>query len=135
MSKHRIPTRKSKYYVPKETFLTVLHYCRQYPLWVAELSVDPSTVRAIRYDMDRVQASGGSDPTLEAAVRRTAIERKKAEVDAAAKEVADGMSDWLIEGVCYGKTYYQLKQKGIPCGKNLYYKWRRRFYYRMAQII
>lgn len=121
--------------MPRETFLTALHYCRQYPLWVAELSVDPSTVRAIRYDMDKVQASGDSDPTLTAAVRRTAIERKKEEVDAAAKEVADGMAEWLIQGVCYGQTYFQLKEKGIPCGKDLFYKWRRKFYYTIAQKI
>lgn len=135
MSQHRAPSAKSRYYVPRETFLTVLHYCRQYPLWVAELGVDPSTVRAIRYDMDRVRSSGNSDPTMAAAARRAAIEKKKAQVDEAAKEVADGMADWLIEGVCYGRTYYQLREKGIPCGKKLYYQWRRKFYYTIAQII
>ena len=135
MGQHWIPSKKSRYYVPRETFLTVMHYCRQYPLWMAELNTGASTVRAIRYDMDKVQASGNSDPTFAAAVRRAAIERKKTQIDETAKEVADGMADWLIQGVCYGRTYYQLREKGIPCGKNMYYKWRRKFYYMMAQKI
>ena len=135
MSKHWNPTKKSKYYVPKETFLTAVHYCKQYPLWLAELALTTDNNRAIRYDIDRVQTSGDTDPTMKIAVRRMAIEKKKKKVDDVAKAVAGDLDQWIIQGVCYDLTYYQLQQRGSPCGKDLYYSMRRKFYFMIAKEI
>lgn len=123
------------YYIPKETFLTVIHYCKQYPLWVAELSVEPDTGRAITYDSDKVQTSSDFDPVSEMAMRRTEIARKKEMLEGVAEHVAGAAANWLLLGVCYDLPYYQLKHRGIPCGKDLYYKLRRMFYYEIAQRI
>ena len=135
MPKHRIMSEKSKYYLPKETFLTVVHYCKQYPLWDEELSAMTDTSKAITYDQDRVQVSPDSDPTSDLAVRRIEISKKKDVIDQTAQRVAGNLWNWIILGVCYDRPYYYLADKGIPCGKNLYYKLRRRFYYEMAKEI
>lgn len=135
MSQHRILSAKNKYYIPKEEFLTVLHYCKQYPLWVAELETSPDTSRAIVYDKDRVQTSGDFNPVESIAIRRHAMEMKRQELEEVAHSVAPDLYDWLILGVCYGMTYYQLYQRGIPCGKDMYYDRRRRFYYEMSKRI
>ena len=136
MSKHRAPSKNSKYYLPKETFLTVIHYCKQYPLWIDELNRLANTGRAIRYDQDRVQSSNDYDPTSATAIRRAEILKKKEAVDRIAIMVAgEVMARWLIKGVCDDKAYYELQLEGIPCGKDLYYMLRRRFYYEMAKII
>ena len=132
MSKHRTLSTKNKYYIPKETFLMVIHYCKQYPMWVTELGITLDQSKAIRYDVDRVQSSNDYDPTAEPAIKRAEIARKKELVDSVAKYVAGGMYKWLILGVCYDMPYYALKQKGIPCGKDMYYDKRRRFYFEMA---
>ena len=134
ISQHRVPTEKSKYYIQKEVFLTTLHYCLQYPLWVAELNTVADN-RSIRYDMERVQSSGNSDFVADTAIRRAEISRKKDGVDNVAKLVAGDLAQWIISGVCYDQTYYQLAQQGIPCGKDLYYKLRREFYYEMSKRI
>lgn len=135
MSKHRIPTSKSKYFVPKETFLTAVHYCKQYPLWIAELSLFSGGGKAIRYDTDRVQTSNQSDPTMEIAARRVEIEKKVKKVEDTARLVANDLDQWIIQGACYDLTYYQLKQRGIPCGKDLYYSLRRKFYCEISRRI
>lgn len=135
MSKHRILSEKSKYYLPKETFLMVVHYCKQYPLWDDELSALTDTSKAIAYDTDRVQVSPDSDPTSELAIRRAGISQKKDMVDNTAKRVAGRMWKWLLLGVCYDYPYYYLAEHGIPCGKDLYYKLRRRFYYEIAKQV
>ena len=135
MPKHRILSEKSKYYLPKETFLTVVHYCKQYPLWDEELSAMTDTSKAITYDQDRVQVSQDSDPTSELAIRRAGISKKKDMVDDTAKRVAGRIWKWLLLGVCYDYPYYYLAEHGIPCGKDLYYKLRRRFYYEISKQV
>ena len=126
----------NKYYLPKETFLTVIHYCRQYPQWCAELDALLDGNRAIQYDKDSVQNSINPDPVFDAVVRRERIIQKKDLVDQVATKVTalhgDNMRRFLILGVCYGFTFNQLQQLGIPCGKDFYYALRRRFYYELA---
>lgn len=135
MGQYRIPTVNSKYYVEKELYLTTIHFCRQYPSWIAELRIQPDTSKAIAYDGDRVQTSIDGDPVADLAMRRTELARKVRLVEDTARSVAGFMSDWLILGVCYNVPFYQLLERGIPCGKDLYYMWRRKFYYEMAQRI
>ena len=121
--------------IPKETFLTVVHYCKQYPLWVAELNSIADTRKAIRYDTDKVQTTPDNDSTFEAAVRISRLSEKVATIQDAAALVADDLADWIILGACYDLPYYALRQRGIPCGKNLYYQLRKMFYFRIAEKV
>jgi len=135
MTTIRAPQPTSKYYLPKEVFLTTIHYCRQYPLWIDELEALTDSNKGIAYDKDKVQSSSDYDSTSELAMKRLAMSVKIDLVRSMAKLVAGHQYRWLIQGCCYGKPYFVLKQDGIPCGKNLYYSWRRRFYYELSQRI
>jgi len=135
MSQYRIPTENSKYYVEKELYLTTVHFCKQYPAWLAELSIQPDTSKAIAYDRDRVQTSPNGDTITDIAMRRAELARKAKLVEDVAEEVASDLHKWLILGVCYGVPFFQLLDQGMPCGKDLYYSMRRKFYYRMSQRI
>lgn len=134
MSQYRIPSEKSPYYVPKEVYLTVVHYCLQYPLWKAELETTDG-IQAIRYDKERVQTSPSADAVHNTAARRLELEKKKETLEEVARRVAHDMDKWLILGVCYGMTYWQLQYRGIPCGKDLYYSIRKKFYFEMSKEI
>lgn len=118
MSRQRIPAKSSKYYVPKEEYLTVIHFCRQYPDWEKEIS---DSVK---------QGVQTADP-----VRIATIRKKKAVLEMLIQKLADGMDEWMVLGICYGLTYPQLKQRGIPCGRNQYYEMRQRFYYYLSRMI
>ena len=121
MPRQRTPAKSSKYYVPKEEYLTVLHFCRQYPEWEKEISDSMKTgcLSSQEYDQGRI----------------TLIMRKKAVLEMAIRKTANGMDEWLFLGVCHGLTYLQLKQRGIPCGRNQYYEMRQRFYYILSRVI
>lgn len=130
MSKYRVPTD-----LPKEDYLTAVHYALRYPLWKAEMETSADTARAIRYDTDRVQTSGDFDPVQSTAIRREEIGRKIRLVDEIIEDTAKDLSYYLRFGVCYGLTFWQLQSKGIPCSKNTYYTIRKRFYYELSQRI
>ncbi len=126
---------KNEYYLPKEEFLTVLHFSLQYPRWVKELQQEPDTSKAITYDGEKVQTSGGYDAAAETAMRRYILEKKKKLVEDTAREVAPEIYGYLILSVAYGWTFRQLQNKGMPCSKNTFYTLRRRFYYELSKRI
>ena len=137
MSDHRILSEQNQYYIPKETFLMLTHYCKQYPQWVDELNAMTDTSKAIRYDGDRVQTSMDGDPTSDLAMRRAEISRKKEMVDEVIELVAGhvNLNKWLQLGVCHDYTYFQLHELGLPCGRRYYYEMRRRFYWEMSRRV
>ena len=135
MSKYRAPSENSKYYIPKEDYLTAIHYSLRYPLWKEEVADMANTAKAIVYDKDRVQSSGNYDSTYEAAVRIQEKQHKLQLIDDTIHDVADGMDHWLRLGVCYGLTFNQLKGKGMPCEHKKYYLIRRMYYYKLSKKI
>jgi hypothetical protein len=137
MSKYREPSEKSKYYVPKEDYLTAVHYSLRYPLWKEEVDTMADTSKAITYDKDRVQSSPDYDSTFEAAVRIVESDKlhKMQIIDDTIRLVAEGMDYYLRLGVCYGLTFDQLKGKGIPCERDKYYLIRRRYIYELVKRI
>ena len=135
MTQIRSPQPNSKYYLPKEVFLTTIHYCKQYPIWIEELEALTDACKGIAYDSDRVQSSNDYDSTSDLGMKRMIMSRKIDLVRNTAKLVAGHHYRWLIQGCCYGKPYFALRQDGIPYGKNIYYALRRRFYYELSQKI
>lgn len=135
--KYRTPKENSKYYLPKQSYLTCIHYALQYKDWKAMLKADRDTRGAIRYDKDRVQTSGDYDSTSETAIKMIEIERKVEMIDGIITDTVSSevMQDYLRRSVCYGFTFYQLQDQGIPCGKNTFSRLRQKFYYNLCQKI
>lgn len=135
MSKYRELSNKNKFYIPKEDYLTAIHYSLRYPLWLAELDDARDTSTGIRYDKDKVQVSPSDNMIVNAAVRATQISEKVNLIDDTIALVAEGMDHYLRMGVCYGLTFDQLKTKGLPCERDVYYRIRRRYYYELSKRI
>ena len=121
MSKYRTPSVNSKYYIAKEEYLTAIHWCLRYPLWCAELELEPDTGKAIEYDKDHVQTSNDFDPVSSLAIRRAEIAAKKKLLEDTIREVDGGLYHYLIMGIGYGFTEHLLWEKGMPCSHIYYY--------------
>lgn len=133
----RIPSENSKYYIPKEDYLTAIHYSLRYPLWKEEVETMADTSKGISYDKDKVQTSSGYDSTYEAAVKiaESNKQHKMQLVDDTIRDVANGLDYWLRLGVCYGLTFNQLKGKGLPMERDAYYLMRRKYYCELVKKI
>lgn len=137
MGRIRIPSEKSKYYIPKEDYLTAIHYSLRYPLWKEEVEQMADTSKAITYDKDRVQTSMDFDSTMERAIKimESNKQHKMQIIDDTIQKVACGLEYWLRLGVCYGLTFDQLKGKGMPCERDAYYLMRRKYYFELVKRI
>lgn len=136
MSEYRVPAQSNKYYLPKHTYLTCIHYALQYRDWKAYLDAERDTRGAIRYDKDRVQTSNDFDSTSATAIRMIEIQAKVDKIDGIIADICEeGMEKYLRMSVCYGFTKYQLAEHGMPCGKNYIGKLRQRFYYELSKKI
>lgn len=128
-------SKDSKYYLPKEDYLTALHFCLRYPTWAAILNTAADATKAVSYERDKIQTSGGSDPSADLAIKRVECARKMKLVDNTIFEVAPEIGRFLRLGVCYGVREWQLEDMGMPCSHNMYYDLRRKFYWTLAQKI
>lgn len=135
MAKYRELSQKNKYYIPREDYLTAIHYSLRYPLWLAELDDARDTSTAIRYDKDKVQSSPNADMVFNAANRAIQISERVQLIDGIIQLCAGDLEYFLRLGVCYGLTFNQLKSKGMPCEHKKYYEMRRQYYYELSRMI
>ena len=133
----RTPSKKSKYYLPKEEYLTAIHYALRYPLLIEELKTNADTSQAIRYDKDRVQTSNQYDATAEIGIRRAEIRDKIEKIESSLEEATDTKTElkFLRLHVCYGATFWQLEERGMKCGEYRFSNMRQYFYYLLAKKI
>lgn len=121
--------KEEKYKLPKDEYLKAVRYALQYKEWVKELNTPPDSSKAISYDGDHVQISGGYDPVVDLAERRYELSKKKQLLEDTIMEVAPEIYKYMLLGVAYGFTFWQLKEKGLRYEKDAYYLRRRKFYY------
>jgi len=137
VAKYRTLSEKNKYYIPKEDYLTAIHYSLRYPLWVAEMDTNADTRGAIRYDKDKIQSSNDYDSTEAVGIKRAELSEKIKLVEEMIEIACDGsnLEKWLKLGVCFGLTFNQLKMREMPCERDMYYQIRQRYFYELAQRI
>ena len=88
------PSESSEYYLPREEFLTVLHFARSYPEWKQTLSIRPG-VTAMRYDEDKVQTSPKCDSLEKIAIRRVELSKRCKLIEDTVHDVGDDIYDYL----------------------------------------
>ena len=126
-----------KYVISKSEFLSAKYYALRYKEWVSEMELVTDTVRAITYDGDMVQGSGTGNPTEQLAIRRAELTHKIRNIEDSAREADEELCKYILIAVTEeDMTFDKLRRMtGIPCGKDLYYHLRRKYYYILAKKI
>lgn len=121
--------KEERYKLPKDDYLAAVRHALQYREWVRELKTPPDAMKGISYDGEHVQTSGGYDSVTDLAERRYELAKKKKVLEDTVKEVAPEIYKYMLLGVAYGFSFWQLKEKGMPCEKDAYYLRRKKFYF------
>lgn len=130
------PINEKKYNISKHRFLELYYFCLQYNEWKDELKYKKDTVRSVNVtDMPTSKESG--DATASLAIRRAELRKKCELIEQTAIEADPDIYQYIIKGVTeeYATYKYLKKVLGIPCGKDMYYDRRRRFYWLLSNKI
>ena len=114
--------------IPKDRYLELLHFCRQYPEWQME-AASMIGIRGMKTD-GLPRGTRRKDPVAAAAERREQLMRKIGIVDECARAIGNG--EWytaIIQNVCMAKPYSMIDKALMPTSdKNAYFKKRREFF-------
>ena len=131
------PISEKKYGINKHRFLELKHHCLQYQDWRRELANMQDTVKAIQYGKEGKGSPSIGSATECLAIRRTELEEKCKTIEQTAIEADPELYQYILEGVTTDyATYRYLKDaKKIPCGKDMYYDRRRKFFYLLSKKV
>lgn len=127
------PTNK-QYNISAHRFYELYHFCLQYNEWRDELKYKTDTVGSPEIT-DMPIASGNGDNTQQLAMRRIMLAENCKLIERTAKEADSEIYPYILKAVTNeGVSYNYLKMcMDIPCGKDMYYDRRRRFYWLLSQ--
>lgn len=127
-------SKNNKYYMDSETYLAAAHYAKRYPRLKEELRHLP-VLKGVAYDGEHVQSSRQSDTTFQLATRRAYLTQRIDAIESSCMQAEPVLYQWLLQGVCYKKSWEWLQTHGIPCGKNTYFNARQRALWLLSQKI
>ena len=124
-----------RYKLNAAELLQVLGYVRMYKQWLDEYNSLADMRQAIRYDTDKVQTSGDSDPLLDHVARMTKLSTRIGIIEQAAIEADCEIYQWILrelrDSVRISKMIKERELEGdsLPFSMSKYYYARRKFYY------
>ena len=129
-------TSLKKYGISSHRFLELYHHCLQYNEWKEELKYKRDTVHSADVSRGFVRCDN-SDATQSLAMRREELSRRCELIEQVAREADADLYQYILKAVTNENITYNYLQMNhnIPCGKDMYYDRRKRFYWLLSQRI
>ena len=122
-------SKKHKYWIPKDRYYELLHFCLQYPNWrdeYLELSERPLTA-ALNYIHT---GKSTADPVCTVNCRMIELREKMELVKLCCREADPELESYIFKGVTAAVPFVKLQTiYEIPCSKDTYYDRFRKFFW------
>lgn len=123
---------KNKYYISKERYYELKHFCLQYIEWSKELN-SMRIMASPNIDI-RVMTSH-EDYISEIAMKRAKLNSNIDMLREVAEETDTFLADYILKAITEGRTYEYMKLNyDIPCGRDMFYDRYRRFFWLLDKI-
>ena len=120
-----------EYYLDKEQYLELLHFCRRYDR-MKQAANDCYGISGIDYSKSSTSGNRIGDPTARAAFKAISAKNSIELIDRVLTYVAnEPLRSQLKKSVIYPNMPYE-KLGNVPMGRRQFYKLRRRFFYELA---
>ncbi len=121
---------KNPYYINRERYYELKHFCRQYPIWKkAYHALDGLSKRPADLELFNNPNRTG-DPTVRCVEARDVYARKIEMVERCAKKASDDLYKYVMSYATKGDSYSVLKMRDhIPCCKDVFYEVVRKFFW------
>lgn len=131
------PLSRSKYGISGNRFRELYYWCLQYGEWREELEgrAAPSGSMYVGEGLEEGGGEKGQAGEHVPSSRRAWLEQNCRLLEQTAADADPDISPYILRAVTDGDVTYQyLKMSmGMPCGKDMYYDRRRRFYWLLDQ--
>ena len=125
---------KSKWYISRERYYELKHFCLQYPEWKKKLA--ELNYATYPQQLGFIGADGQlCDPTEKRVIERDLYLGNIEKVDRAANEAEHDLALYILQAVAYGRsfTYLQTVMR-IPCCRDVFYDRYRKFFWILDKI-
>lgn len=125
-------SKDNKYYISKDRFLELKHFCLQYPEWKARY-IECNSI--VQYSGIQIRCSDIPDPVAYAAQVREHYLRLMEMVEQTAIAADSDIYQYIIRSVAFGISYTTLRTKyDMPCGKDMFYDRYRKFFWLLDKV-
>ena len=125
----------NKYYISKERYYELKHFCLQYPEWKKAYAVLEASDHIYGWNLNHIRSTEPSDPTSERALRMAYLSRNIELVEQCSKDADLELSDYILKAVTKGYSYtYLSSMMGMPASRNLFYDRYRRFFWLLNRM-
>lgn len=124
-------SKKNPYYVSKHRMYELIHFCLQYPEWKKTCNgIDELYFKSPNLDKIKTITNEPSDPTAELAMKRMRCYENMKLVEDIACKADEVLANYILLAVTEDLRYETIKSRlNIPCGRDMFYDRRRRFFW------
>lgn len=128
-------SKRSKWYIDKERYYELLHFCRQYPSWKKRLVLlqaasIPSHNTSPLYSSNLV-----SCPTESLAIELASLSSKMDLIETACNLTDEFLSNYILKAVTEGLSFNYLSlQMNMPASRDTFYDRYRKFFYILSGL-
>ena len=129
-------SKKNIYYIPKHRMYELIHFCLQYPEWKKICNgIDELYFKNSNLDNLKCNTNAHSDPTAELAIKRMKCYENIKLVENTAIETDRVLSNYILIAVTEDLKYETIKTRlNIPCGRDMFYDKRRKFFWLLDKV-
>lgn len=128
-------SKSNEYWIPRDRYYELQHFCLQYPSWVEFCREADSTSRARLDKPLPKRIFGHSDPVVYAVELRERYSGYVRIVREAAEETDTFLSKYILKDVTEKRAYTYLQGVlQMPCGRTQYYILRRKFFWILDKL-
>lgn len=124
-------SKKNKYWISKERYLELVHFCLQYPEWISErIYVAFNPVRTSLTMSEVKQKPVVDDLTMEQLTTLAILDQNIAMVEVVANEADPTLFPYIMQSITRGLSYESINAfERVPCSRNVFYDTRRKFFW------
>ncbi len=124
---------KNPYWISRNRYYELKHFCLQYPEWKRELS-NLSSIKNQTVITPTIFSSGTfSNPTADCAEKMIFLKERIGMIEKAAHDAEPDLANYILKGITENLSYTYLKTKlEIPCCKDKYYELYRKFFWLLS---
>lgn len=124
-------SKKSPYYISKDRYYELKHFCLQYKDFKRRIALEASKMPLEGVSIVEGRSTYGNDRTGDLATNLALYKGYIRMIEDTCSEAGGDIKEWLFKSVTEGKSYAVLCP---PCSKDYFYQRYRRFYWELDKV-